>query len=137
MQADIVGYDSKYVSAVFSDFYKQTDFPRHSLGGKESSLGTTSVAQPQVHEDNALVKKPLFWTSVISVFISVVATIILVVLCTCKKARSVLALRRIRRTQPSQTRMPAQGANKKGESFTGTISVLQFIYGMSNRKQIK
>lgn len=133
----LLGIIQSVCCLLFASDYKRTNLQRQSLSTKQSGLGsTTSVALLPVHEDNALVKKPLFWTSVVSVFISVVATIILIVLCTCKKSRPVLALHRIRRTPASQTRMPAQGENEKSESSTGTVRVLWLVSG-NTEKQMK
>jgi len=76
-----------------------------------------------------LLTKPLFWTSVISLGISVVATSMLVALCVCRRRRPAATQLRQRRRQ--LYRMAAATSLPAAARQNGTISLLTRAYYLS------
>ena len=78
--------------ACFVEYYRQHIQRQDSM--QRSTAATRLSAPPALHR--RLVSQPLFWTSVVSVFLALVCTIAIVVLCLVSSRRAVRGSRAAR-----------------------------------------
>lgn len=119
----------------------RVDHSKQFLNNSTVTVSTTAVVAQSLDNDS-LIKKPLFWTSVVSVLISVVATIVLIILCICKKSQPArnLFCRRSPYPQPMQKLSVAQTeTGSETGNFQGMVhstKMYRYESGLSNRYSI-
>ena len=112
------------------------DYVRHVISSTGSRHMVTSIpavkATVAVSRDSDTLKllmtKPLFWTSLASLCISVVATTVLVALCVCKRCRPATQRRMVRRRQLVHVTTPSDQKTTAVAHHNGMVSLLSYAW---------
>lgn len=115
----VTGYTTRQVISSTRNHRVVTSLP---------AVKATAAASSGSDAVKLLITKPLFWTSVVSLFISVVATTVLVALCICRRHRPVVMVTRRRgscrrfvySTAPSDNQFPATADHNGMISLTAS-----------------
>ena len=97
--------------ACFVEYYRQHIQRQDSM--QRSTAATRLSAPPTLHR--RLVSQPLFWTSVVSVFLALVCTIAIVVLClvSSRRSRRARAVRGSRAARANRSVAPPYADDKQ------------------------